>query len=147
MSLVRFRVRAPLFIRPRCKAGLFSFLVTVDFWSLQQVICLLDFSPFSQMFVTFRHLNILCLTSLLRSFYGPLRFLSLRSFIMKQRIRGKWGFSYFTLFNNKLPSTTPGGRPGRLLFRQGGRTQRHQLPLSVGGIHHQPTYNIPLFPL
>jgi hypothetical protein len=26
---------------------------------LQHVICLLDFSPFSQIFVTFRHLNIL----------------------------------------------------------------------------------------
>lgn len=47
------------FIRPRCKAGLFSFLATVDFRSLQHVICLLYFSSFSPMFVTFRHPNIL----------------------------------------------------------------------------------------
>ncbi len=47
------------FIRPRCKAGLFYFLATVDFRSLQHVICLLYFSPFSPMFVTFRHPNIL----------------------------------------------------------------------------------------
>lgn len=45
-------------------------------------------------FYTPQHpLMCLFLTPLLRSFYGPLRFLSLRLFIMKQRIRGKWGIS------------------------------------------------------
>ncbi len=40
-------------------AGFLLSGVPVDIWSLQHVICMLDFSPFSQMSVTFRHLNTL----------------------------------------------------------------------------------------
>ncbi|MCF4020207.1 hypothetical protein, partial [Escherichia coli] len=50
---------APLFIRPRCKAGLFHFLATVDFWPLQSIIYWLVFFAFSRMFVTFIHLSTL----------------------------------------------------------------------------------------
>ena len=81
------------------KSGAFPFLATVDFWSLQHVIYLLDFSLFSQMFVTFRHLNILLCAS---SF--PTATVFLRSFTVP----------FSQIIHNEVEST---GKTGELSFR------------------------------
>lgn len=129
------------------KSGAFSFLATVDFWSLQRVICSLDFSPFSQIFVTLkkpRHpLMCLFLTSMLRPFTFPF------SKIIHNEVENTWemGVNIFPyLTRNYLPSF-PGGRPGKLLFRQGEELNVINSPCQSGVSTIYSTYNIPVFPL
>ncbi|TYL44172.1 hypothetical protein [Dickeya sp. ws52] len=113
------------------QSGAFPFLATVGFWSLQHVI-------FCWISRHFRRCSLLLDTSIASD--EPVPYLAATVFLRSSTVplsqnihnevekRGKWGISFFMLFNNMLLVITPGGRPGKLLFRQGERTQRHQFP-------------------